>query len=136
VRVESPEGQCELRLSGSTWALLIRRDKSEAFTLSATGDLSGAAASTLPAPGEDLSVGTLRLDASSHTASLDGQPVALTPTEFSILASLMSQPRRVFASQELIAAGDPRSHVSRLRRKLGGRFIVNRPGRGWSLLSE
>jgi DNA-binding response OmpR family regulator len=133
VRLESPEGQVELRLSGSSWQLLIRASASDQFKLSATGDLMGTT-TPIPSPGEDISVDTLRLDAATRLVTLAGKPIALTPTEFSILATLMSQPRRVFSKQELNVPTSANTHVLRLRKKLGDPFIVNRIGHGWSLL--
>jgi two-component system alkaline phosphatase synthesis response regulator PhoP len=60
----------------------------------AQGELSGES--------EVLRVGGLELDRTSYRAALDGQPLDLTPSEFDLLAALMSQPGRVFTRMELL----------------------------------
>jgi two-component system alkaline phosphatase synthesis response regulator PhoP len=60
----------------------------------AQGELSGES--------EVLRVGGLELDRTSYQATLDGQPLDLTPSEFDLLAALMSQPGRVFTRMELL----------------------------------
>jgi two-component system, OmpR family, response regulator RegX3 len=77
---------------------------------------------------EVFQVGQLRLDRSTREVSLDGSPVALTFSEFELLAKLMSEPGRLFTRQELLRAiwgdsayRDPRGidvHVRHLREKL------------------
>jgi DNA-binding response OmpR family regulator len=73
-------------------------------------------------------VGSLELDLLAQTASLEGRPVDLTPTEFRLLALLAAEPERTFTRSELSARlsrssyiGDERAfegHVKNLRRKL------------------
>ena len=75
-----------------------------------------------------LEAGGLRLDPVSHGASDDSGEVALTPTEFRLLARLMSRPGEAVRRRELIRAGWPHgaivrentldAYVARLRRKL------------------
>jgi DNA-binding response OmpR family regulator len=75
-----------------------------------------------------LEAGGLRLDPVSHAASDDSGEVALTPTEFRLLARLMSRPGEAVRRRELIRAGWPHgaivrentldAYVARLRRKL------------------
>lgn len=48
-----------------------------------------------------LAVRGLSLDTQTHECMLDERPVALTPTEFSILSLLMEVPGRVISSEEL-----------------------------------
>jgi len=48
-----------------------------------------------------LHVGDLVLDEARHTLTVRGQPVALTPTEFNLLALLMRSPGRVFTRQQI-----------------------------------
>ncbi|MGN0909173.1 MAG: response regulator transcription factor [Succinivibrio sp.] len=72
--------------------------------------------------------GGLVVDRASFSASVDGRPVQLTPTEFSILEALASAPGRVFTRMQLIEKaqgcafeGYERtvdSHVRNLRRKI------------------
>jgi len=49
-----------------------------------------------------LRIGSIELDWSSRTTSVDGHPVELTPSEFSLLAALMESPGRVFSRLELL----------------------------------
>jgi DNA-binding response OmpR family regulator len=73
----------------------------------------------------------------------DGEPVALTPTEYRLLAFLMHHPGRIVPATELAehlyGSGndkDPNAIeviVARLRRKIGGGSIENRRGFGYIL---
>lgn len=75
-----------------------------------------------------LAHGALLLDPARHLCTLAGEPVALTPTEFEILKTLMSQPGIPFTRERLIAealgydyAGYERTvdvHIRNLRRKI------------------
>jgi two-component system response regulator MprA len=70
----------------------------------------------------------LLLDPVAHTASYRDQPIALTPTEFRLLAALAAQPGAVVRRPQLVAAGWPEgamvhdntldAYVARIRRKL------------------
>jgi len=78
---------------------------------------------------EDLSIGPVLLRSASRSVVVRGEPVALTGTEFNILAALMRDAGRVVSKDTLSQAvlGRPlgpfdRSidvHISKLRRKLG-----------------
>jgi DNA-binding response OmpR family regulator len=73
-------------------------------------------------------LGGLSLDVLKHEVVADGRPVALTPSEYNLLALLAEQPERVFTRREIMQhlwqssyVGDERAcdaHVSTLRRKL------------------
>ncbi|MDE1885821.1 MAG: response regulator transcription factor [Xanthomonadaceae bacterium] len=77
----------------------------------------------------DVSVGPVALRAASRSVTLRGEPVALTGTEFNVLAALMREAGRVVSKETLSqdVLGRPlgpfdRSidvHISKLRRKLG-----------------
>lgn len=54
--------------------------------------------------GKPLASNGLTLDADTHEAALDGNPINLTPTEFSYLEFFMSNPGRVFSRKRLIDA--------------------------------
>ncbi|TDQ33775.1 response regulator transcription factor [Aureibacillus halotolerans] len=79
--------------------------------------------------GEMLSGGAIKLNLSSRTVLLDGEPCGLTHTEFEILAILMKNKGLILTREQLITtiwgydfAGDDRtlsSHVRNLRTKLG-----------------
>jgi DNA-binding response OmpR family regulator len=94
--------------------------------------------------------GPLRIDPVRHEASWDGQPLALTPTEFRLLSALARRPGRVFDRLGLLQeiqdetyAGYERTvdaHVKNLRKKLaeaggeeGARSIATVPGFGYKL---
>lgn len=51
---------------------------------------------------EILRIGAIELDWGGRTTSVDGQTVVLTPSEFSLLATLMATPGRVFSRLELL----------------------------------
>ncbi len=50
---------------------------------------------------ECLKVGGIELDDKEKTVTLDGEPVALTPTEYEILKLLMQNPGQVFSPREI-----------------------------------
>jgi len=70
----------------------------------------------------------LRLDPLTHCVGADGVEVPLTPTEFRILARLLSRPGEAVRRRDLVRAGWPRgaivrdntldAYVARLRKKL------------------
>lgn len=80
------------------------------------------------AAGGGLRVGSLVLDAGRHEASVDGRVLALTRTEFALLAALAGARGRVVPHDRLLAAGWPsdpdpdpqwlKPHLARLRAKL------------------
>lgn len=51
-----------------------------------------------------LRVGNISLDDTSKSVTLDGDPVSLTPLEYSILNLLMESPGKVFSSDEIYQA--------------------------------
>lgn len=51
-----------------------------------------------------LRVGPLTLDRSTHTVTVDGELVDLTPTEFDVLSVLMGRPGRVYGRSEILEA--------------------------------
>jgi DNA-binding response OmpR family regulator len=55
-----------------------------------------------PARGELLRAGEVVLDRRTHTVSVAGQPVELTPLEFDLLGILMRSPGRVFTRSDLV----------------------------------
>jgi len=83
------------------------------------------------AHGQTLIVDELEIRPASREALLDGQPLDLTSTEFSLLLALMEQAGQVVNKRELYLAALGREpmrfdrsidmHMSNLRRKLGDR---------------
>ena len=51
---------------------------------------------------ETLERGNLRLDPRSHEATLDGEPLVLSPKEFALLSFLMKNPGQVFSRETLL----------------------------------
>jgi len=91
---------------------------------------------------EVLRVGAVSLDRAHYTAQLPGKTIGLTATEFEILATLMSQPGRIFSRSQLTEAVHGasfesyeraiNSHINNLRRKLEpGEYIVTIHGIGY-----
>src|SRR5262249_11290054 len=76
----------------------------------------------------ELVVGALRIDGKRREAWVAGRRLALTPTEFSILMMLATDPGRVVRREELVVSLWGRAaavqshtldvHVARLRRRL------------------
>ncbi len=98
------------------------------------------------APTEVIRAGDLTLDRARYRAVVQDREVTLTPTEFEILATLASQPGRIFSRAQLltIARGVAfesyeraiDSHIRNLRKKiepLGGepRYLITVHGVGY-----
>jgi two-component system response regulator MprA len=76
-----------------------------------------------------LQSGALRLDPLAHAAFVGDEKVALTPTEFRLLAKLIASPGQAVRRRELVQTGWPHgarvrdntldAYIARLRRKLG-----------------
>jgi DNA-binding response OmpR family regulator len=101
-------------------------------------------APAVPASAAELVAGRVRLDPDTRRATSDGVPVALTTTEFDLLAHLMARPGRVCPREELLAEvwGYPPGtatrtvdvHVAQLRAKLGDAVeLRNVRGVGYSV---
>lgn len=111
-------------------------------------------ASQLTAPtltDEALRFEGLRVNVATREVDRDGVAVALTRTEFDILATLANAPRRVFSRHQVVAAvwgegwgGDEHIvdvHVAHLRRKLDDdasnpRYVDTVRGIGYRFLAE
>jgi two-component system response regulator MprA len=80
------------------------------------------------APDSTVVAGNLRLDPTAHVAESAGTSVALTPTEFRLLAAMAARPGEALRRRELREAAWPDggvvhdntldAHLARLRRKL------------------
>lgn len=91
-----------------------------------------------------LEIGPLTIDTGLRTVHCDGQPVALTTREYSILEYLALHRGRVITRTELLEHifdehADRNSnvldvHVSALRRKIGHDLIVTRRGHGFCIV--
>jgi DNA-binding response OmpR family regulator len=95
-------------------------------------------------------LGGLSIDVVKHEVLVDGEPVALSPSEYKLLALLAQEPGRVFSRREIMQhlwesayVGDQRAcdaHVSTLRRKierdrLHPERILTVPGFGYKLVA-
>jgi DNA-binding response OmpR family regulator len=95
-------------------------------------------------------LGSLSLDIVKHEVVVDGRQVALTPSEYKLLALLAEEPGRVFTRREIMQhlwqssyVGDERAcdaHVASLRRKIERdpphpERIITVPGFGYKLVS-
>src|SRR5436190_1573674 len=78
--------------------------------------------------GDVIEAAGIKVDKRAHQISVNGAPIALTPTEFRLLETLMKQPGRAFTRHDLMdaAVGDAivlertiDVHIKSLRRKLG-----------------
>ncbi|SMG58254.1 DNA-binding response regulator, OmpR family, contains REC and winged-helix (wHTH) domain [Rhodococcus rhodochrous J3] len=109
---------------------------------------TGIAAPAEAAPGLIRSVGDLVIDVDGREVTVAGRPVALTRTEFDVLAALARDPGVVLTRAQLIEAvwgpswtGDAHLvdvHVGHLRRKLGddavrGRYVRTVRGVGYKM---
>ncbi len=89
--------------------------------------------------------GTLDIDLGAREVLLAGQTMLLTPTEYGLLIILAEAPGQPVTMNRLITEGlgydptDPqaqetlRVHISRLRRKLGLKYILTMRGGGYTL---
>ncbi len=96
---------------------------------------------------EVIRVGEVSLDRTHYTVQIRKREVALTPTEFEIMATLMSQPGRIFSRNQLLSAAHGvafesyeraiDSHIRNLRHKLEpDDFIVTVHGVGYKYEAE
>ena len=77
---------------------------------------------------KELQVGSITLNDTTKTAAVDGQPVSLTPIEYSILKLLMESPGKVYSTKALYEAvwqeeaigseGAVAVHIRHLREKI------------------
>jgi two-component system KDP operon response regulator KdpE len=99
-----------------------------------------------PAEEPTIVVGDLELDAAAHSVTVAGKPVHLTPTEFSLLRTLVRNRGRLMTHSLLLREvwgpvhdeDTPllRSHVANLRRKIepepsNPRYVTTMPGIGY-----
>jgi DNA-binding response OmpR family regulator len=98
-------------------------------------------------PSSDIiRAGEMTLDRTRYQATLLDRSITLTPTEFELLATMMSQPGRIFSRAQLLNAVRGvafesyeraiDSHIRNLRRKLEpGDFIITVHGVGYKFES-
>ena len=94
-----------------------------------------------------LTFGPMQADLVARGITIDGNPVALTRTEYDILVLFMKNVNRTFNRNEIYAAAWPAdavvseraidTNISRIRKKIGadlGSHIINRSGFGYGLM--
>lgn len=91
----------------------------------------------------DIVFKTLRIDRNEKACYLDGQPVALTKTEFEILLFFLTHRNRIYSREEIIREVWPDdvvvsnrtidTNITRLRKKIDpyGNYIITRLGFGY-----
>ena len=97
---------------------------------------------------ETLTIGGISLDDRTKSVTVEGEPVSLTPTEYSILHLLMSNPGKVYSTKALYEAvwqeaalgseGSVAVHIRHLREKIeinpaDPRYLKVIWGRGYKL---
>lgn len=100
---------------------------------------------------ETLTIGGISLDDRTKSVTVEGEPVSLTPTEYSILHLLMSNPGKVYSTKALYEAvwqeaalgseGSVAVHIRHLREKLEinpsePRYLKVMWGQGYKLEGE
>jgi len=111
--------------------------------LARVGAVLSRTANNRPLLKNEITCDDLRLDMARKIATLEGQSLQLTRTEFELLALLMTHPRHVFSRKELIETVWPSDvivtnrtvdvNIARLRKKLGSYAVrlVARQGYGY-----
>jgi two-component system, OmpR family, alkaline phosphatase synthesis response regulator PhoP len=94
----------------------------------------------------ELNFGALKIDPRSYEVSIDGELLTLAKKEFEVLMLLASEPGKVFTREEMfqkvwgysvpIASRTIDVHISKLREKVGERFIKTLKGIGYKLEIE
>jgi two-component system KDP operon response regulator KdpE len=98
-----------------------------------------------------IRLGRLTIDPGLHAVAVDGDPVRLTPTEFSILAQLAKYPGKIVTRGRLLKEiwgpageaeeGSLRVHIASIRKKIEAdpsapSLLVTEPGVGYRLALE
>jgi DNA-binding response OmpR family regulator len=99
-----------------------------------------------------LSYEGLVLDQERRKVTLDGEPVPLTPNEFTLLQALMTSPGKIFTRDELLSRLYPRHeaividrvvdvHIGKLRQKIerdlsNPRYILTIRGAGYQFVED
>ncbi len=103
-------------------------------------------ARSMPPPGNILDFGALKIDPQSYHVIIEGKVITLAKKEFEVIMLLASKPGKVFTREEMfhkvwgytvpIASRTIDVHISKLREKVGERFIKTLKGVGYKLEVE
>lgn len=101
---------------------------------------------TQPLPSTQLDFGSLKIDPRSYQVFIDDEVIVLAKKEFEVMMLLASQPGKVFTREEMfqkvwgytvpIASRTIDVHISKLREKVGERYIKTLKGVGYKLEVE
>ena len=103
---------------------------------------------TAPASQDDVTFRGLTIHSASKLVTVDGVPVNLTKTEYSLLFFFLTHPDRIYSREEIIKevwSGEVvvtsrtiDTNITRLRKKIGayGKHIVTRLGFGYGFKEE
>jgi two-component system alkaline phosphatase synthesis response regulator PhoP len=90
-----------------------------------------------------IDFGALKIDPQSYQVTIDGEIIPLAKKEFEVILLLASKPGKVFTREEMfqkvwgytvpIASRTIDVHISKLREKVGERFIKTLKGVGYKL---
>jgi len=113
-----------------------------------TGDyIINVVEARLGAPRNGIRFKGIQLDTDSKTVTVDGEPAALTKTEYELLKLFMENPDKVFSREDLLAEAWPDGvivntrtvdvNITHIRKKLGpyAQHLATRPGFGYSFQS-
>lgn len=91
--------------------------------------------------GENLTIGDLKLNISTHRASIQDKPLELTASEYALLKTMLVRVNRVITRRQLeeqVLSGNPNNisnsldvHMANLRRKIGDGYIRTVRGVGY-----
>jgi two-component system, OmpR family, response regulator len=94
-------------------------------------------------PNPIVTLGALEIDLAARSIRRDGKPVQLTAREWSLFDAFLSRPGQLLSRAQLeeklyafdaeVESNTIEVHVSRLRKKLGPRFIETERGMGYRL---
>lgn len=101
---------------------------------------------SMQSPGNILDFGALKIDPQSYLVTIEGEVITLAKKEFEVIMLLASKPGKVFTREEMfqkvwgytvpIASRTIDVHISKLREKVGERFIKTLKGVGYKLEVE
>jgi DNA-binding response OmpR family regulator len=120
-------------------------DNGAATPYTATTPDTDPARPTTVEPSQPIEIGELQVGTEHHTATFQGEPLHLTPTEHALLRCLAEKPGRVFQYRELVYAMHGydvtnieakvllKTHIRNIRHKIGPDYVVNVRSTGYKI---